>query len=398
MTTPNPPYGSGEEPRPSGSGQDRAGVPGPGDAAGAPAPSSGDAPWGATPPPAPGYGDQPQPGWGAPPAPSYGVQEPQQYGQYGAPGPAPTYAVSQPGIIPLRPLTFGELYDGAFKAIRSNPGVMFGLAAAVVAVVSLLQGVATFGMFERLNAIAGQPTADAADLDEIYDTMTATLGPLLVSTVVSFVVTTILNGVLIHSVSQSVIGRRLSVGELWTLVRPQLLRLLGLTLLIGIGLTIAVTLCLLPAVLASFGGDIGLVVGLVVLGALLALAALLFLVVITVLATPALVLERAGVLTALRRSWQLTRRAFWRVAGIYLLTSVLVGIVAQVVAQPVAMLAGLSGDLTVVTVATMIGATLATALTTPFMAAVIALLYVDIRIRYEGLDVELAAAASASDG
>ena len=36
----------------------------------------------------------------------------------------------QPGIIPLRPLGMGEIYDGAFRAVRANPRVMFGLAAS----------------------------------------------------------------------------------------------------------------------------------------------------------------------------------------------------------------------------------------------------------------------------
>jgi hypothetical protein len=350
-----------------------------------------------TPTPPPGGGDQDHgqgTGWGdVPQVPSYG--SPQAYGQFGAPGQGPFPPVAQPGIIPLRPLTMGEIYDGAFKAIRANPLVMFGLAAVVVAVVTIFQSALTWGLAEDLNRFAGQTSPTEADLEQLYGTLSASLLPSLASAVVSFVVTTALNGVLIHSVSQSVIGRTLPLGELWKLVRPQLWKLLALTLLISVAAALAMLVCFLPAILAALGGgDPGLIVGLMLLGLLLALAALLFVIVATVLATPVLVLERSGVFASLRRSWQLTRTSFWRVAGIYLLTSILVAIVAGIVSAPIGMFGQAVGGGTVLLVAQTVGTIVAAAITTPFVAGVIALLYIDIRIRREGLDVELAAAAA----
>jgi len=302
--------------------------------------------------------------------------------------------VAQPGIIPLRPLTMGEIYDGAFKAIRANPLVMFGLAAVAVAVVTIIQGAFTWGLSEDLNRLAGQASPTEADLDELYGTLSASLLPSLASAVVSFVVTTALNGVLIHSISQSVIGRTLPLGELWKLVRPQLWKLLALTLLISIAAALAMVVCFVPAIAAGASGDLGLTLGLALLGLVLSIAALLFVVVATVLATPVLVLERSGVFASLRRSWRLTRTSFWRIAGIYLLTSILVAIVAGIVSAPIGMLGQVIGGVTGMTIAQLVGTVVAAAITTPFVAGVIALLYIDIRIRREGLDVELAAAAA----
>lgn len=347
--------------------------------------------------PPPGGGDQDRGqgyGWGeVPPLPTYGHQGPQAYGQFGAPAPGPI-PVAQPGIIPLRPLTMGEIYDGAFKAIRANPMVMFGLAVVVVAVVTIIQGAVTWGLNEELNRFAGQVDPTMQDVDDLYGTLTASLVPSLVSAVVSFVVTTALNGVLIHSISQSVIGRTLPLGELWRLVRPQLLRLLGLTLLISVALVVGVVLCFVPAIAAGLSGELGLTVGLGLLGLLLALLVMLFLVVATVLATPTLVLERSGVLASLRRSWELTRTSFWRIAGIYLLTMILVGIVAGVISAPIGLLGEAVGGVTGMTMGQLVASIAASAITTPFVAGVISLLYIDIRIRYEGLDTELAAAAA----
>ncbi len=363
--------------------------------------------------PPPGEGPQePRPGqppddgvgWGqAPDAPSYGSPGPTpsggppSYGQYGDPGQAPSFAVSQPGIIPLRPLTLGEIYDGSFKAIRANPGVMFGLAAVVVAVASLIQGVATWGLFEQYTELLGSTNPQMQDLDELYGAMTASLVPSVISAVVTFVITTVLNGVLIHSVSQSVLGRRLPLGELWSLVRPQLLKLLGLTFLIGLLAMLVTAIAFVPLIASLASSDVGLILGMALLSLLLMVVGLVFVTTVTVLATPSLVLERSSPITALRRSWQLTRPTFWRVAGIYLLTQLLVVIVSYVVAIPVTTLtqlvAGMNG--TALQVATLVSSTVAAAATTPFVASVVALLYIDIRIRREGLDLELAAAAEA---
>ncbi|MFV0425941.1 MAG: hypothetical protein ACK5KU_02770 [Beutenbergiaceae bacterium] len=331
-------------------------------------------------------------GWGQAPQPSgYSGED---YGQYGTPS-ATAHTVDQPGIVPLRPLSLGEIYDGAIKAIRSNPGVMFGFSAIAVVISTTLQAVALWGFYEDLNAFYGlvEPTMD--DIDALYETLASLVIPLAASTLASFVVATILTGLLIHSVSQSVIGRRLPVAQLWALVRPQLLSLLGLTLIITVAMLAAVAVSLLPMVaLIGANADELLVAIAALMGTVAAVCAMMFVVFATVLATPALVLERTTVMVALRRSWQLTRPTFWRVVGIYLLTSVLVGVISSVVTSPVVTLTSMIGLTTGTTIAQLAASTIATTLTTPFLAAVIALLYIDIRIRNEGLDIELSAAAA----
>src|SRR4051812_5807947 len=76
---------------------------------------------------------QQQPGWGA--APGWGQPGPGQPG-WGSPGWGGgqqqwTPPVQAPaGIVPLRPLGVGEILDGAFQAVRSNPRSMIGVSAA----------------------------------------------------------------------------------------------------------------------------------------------------------------------------------------------------------------------------------------------------------------------------
>ena len=120
----------------------------------------------------------------------------------------------------------------------------------------------------------------------------------------------------------------------------------------------------------------------------------------TLLATPALMLEKLGVIAGLTRGWRLSRGSFWRLLGIYLLTSVIVGVVASIIVGPASMIATFvslnpfSDPLALAI--TGVGSILGSVLTTPFTAAVVALLYIDTRIRREGLDVELTRAAEAA--
>ncbi|MBZ2196390.1 hypothetical protein [Occultella gossypii] len=345
-----------------------------------------------------------QPGqYGTPPPGPAGPPPSGSYGQYGPVDPSanmtPLGPAPQPGIIPLRPLTLGEIYDGAFRSIRANPTVMFVLAAIVVAVLGVIQAIATWGTFEQLNETLRNFDPMVSD-SEALDNITATLQSQLLATgvsgLLSFVVSTILTGVLIHSVSQSVIGRKMSLADVWQAVKPQIGRLLLLTLVILLLVALVTFVFVGIIVLAAASGSLSVIAIAGILGVLGLLAALAFVITVTVLATPVLVLERSGVLAALKRSWKLTLPTFWRVFGIYLLTTILIGILAQVITYPLQLIGqAIGGFGTLTTILTLAGGVIASALTTPFLAAVVALLYIDIRIRTEALDVDLAAAAEA---
>lgn len=371
-------------------------------------------------PPGPGpWGGSPGPGqWGAPPGPGqWGA--PAGYGQYGQYGPttpvgygpspwAPVPLAPRPGIIPLRPLSLGEIFDGAFRAIRTNPRVMFGLSAIVVTITAVLQGLVTWRLFAAIEPTLTSTTATAADgleeLDAMVGELVSQLGLLVGAQVISFVVTTILSGLLIVSVSQSVIGRTASPGEVWASARRQVWRLLGLTLLVLVVIAAPVVVWGGLTVAAMVNEQWGLAVVLALLGGLGTLVAVMVLVTRTLLATPALMLERAGIVESVRRGWLLTRRGFWRVLGIYLLTSLIVAVVAGSItngASLVLQFAATDPASALLSPAYLIGTTLAqivaTTLTTPFTAGVTALLYIDVRMRTEGLDIELARAAEATD-
>ena len=305
---------------------------------------------------------------------------------------------SQPGIVPLRPLGLGEILDGAFRAIRANPRLMFGLSAIVVAVTVAIQSVLQWYLG---GLIAGELAGASDVLDPadtgLVETMAPSVGALVTSPLITVAIT-VLTGLLIVSVSRSVIGQRITVGEVWSRSWRRVLLLLAFS---------AVTTLL---ILGAWGGFIALLVLLGsgeqweaalatgLLGGLLLLAATVWFSVRIMLIPATLVLEGTAVTTALGRGWRLTRGSFWRLLGIYLLTSIIVGVVSSLIATPAGFIGAFVlrdplltsfGSIVLVGLANVIAYTL----TTAFMAAVVALLYIDVRMRREGLDVELARAA-----
>ncbi len=383
-------------------------------------------------PPA-GGPDQPrrsQPGWDEP-----GRQQPpgqpsgwEQPG-WGQPGPAgappgrpwePADTAPKPGTIPLRPLGIGELLDGSLQAIRRNPrpmlllpavvGAVYGLATGIVLAVAaptLFQG----GLFD---SGSGQLTeADASRLG------LAVLG--LLPVVILFGLATLaVTAVLTVVVARSALGDRTTAGEAWRFSRGRVLPLVGLGIVLGVAAAVAFSVGI--ALLVALGVAIAeLTTGaarvvLFVLLVLVALAAVVLFALVYVgrlgLASVVLVLDGRfpdatgrplGVFAAIARTWRLTRGHLWRTLGVLLLVQLIAGVAAQLVQTPLSLL---GGPLGLSDTAAQVGLPILSALTSvvglvvalPFTAAGTTLTYLDLRMRREGLDLELALAADAARG
>jgi hypothetical protein len=408
-TGPPGPQGWGPASPPPGYGEPGYGPPSPGAAQpGYGQPQHGQPPYG---PPQPQYGQPPygQPTYGQPQyaQPQYGQPQYGQpkYGQpqYGQPPAGYRAPTAHRGIIPLRPLSLGEIFDGGFRSVRANPRVMFGLSAVVVTIAVLIQTVVQwFAIPPGWMSTTVDPEAQMA-LGDVVGAVAAGLA----SSVVTFISTTILTGLLIVSVSRSVIGQRISLPAAWARVRPQIWRLLLLAVLVLLAVLLVPLITVGVAIAAAAGEQWGLMTGVIVLGALGSIVWFVWLSTRTLLATPALMLEDQRLIGAVRRGWALSVGSFWRLFGIYLLTQLLTGLVAGLVVGPVSMLGSIltitNGEIDplhnpIALALNAIAAIVAAVLTTPFVSAVVALLYIDVRIRREGLDVELSRAAeSAAD-
>ncbi|RYV50185.1 glycerophosphoryl diester phosphodiesterase membrane domain-containing protein [Pengzhenrongella frigida] len=363
-----------------------------------------DAPRGPTPPPPGYYGPgQPGPGYAGASQPGPGYVGP---GYANAPGygPAGGYRppAAQPGIVPLRPLGLGEILDGAFRAIRANPRVMFGLTALVVTITVALQTVVQWYVGGLLSGSLADATSTIDPTGELAltESIAPTIGPILTLPALALA-TTVLTGLLIVSVSRSVLGQKVTIGEVWREYKGRVGLVVVFTILLSVATVVVVAILVgIVVLLATNQHEIlGVTVGLI--GGATFFVAYVWVLVRTLLVPPAIMLEGAGLWSAVRRGWTLSRGSFWRLLGIYLLTSIIVSIVQGLITAPATIISTFVfqdplstsfGSLVLLGVANIVALTL----TTVFTAAVVALLYVDVRMRREGLDVELARAAGAT--
>lgn len=348
-----------------------------------------------------------EPQYGTPqggPAAQYGQSQYGQHSPYSMQAPGYHLPADKPGIVPLRPLSLGELYDGAFGAVRHNPGVTLGLTAvivvAAVAVGTLISIPLTTLFTDLFGSLFAEVGTEPAfeELGFTQEILGVTYGSAIGTGMLLTLATPLAMGVMAISVSDSVIGRKISVSDAWARTVKRAWFLIGFSLLSML------------VVLVVYALATGIVVGLFlidptvgVIGIFLVLAALLVGAVWAftrvILIPPALAVEGGGFWETCRRAWKLTRGTFWRVLGIYLLTSLILGIIGQVVAVPVSLLLSLS-------MVMQSGAGLAVSygityvitggMSVLFLGGVIALLYIDTRMRREGLDVQLQAAAAAA--
>ncbi|RFU85362.1 hypothetical protein DY218_17755 [Streptomyces triticagri] len=372
--------------------------------------------------------DQPPAGqWSAPGAQGTGRQQPPPHGpgpghpQWGG-GPAsgpprggwgggwggPPQA-AKPGVIPLRPLGVGEILDGAVSTMRAHWRTVLGISLTVAMVteiiVVLLQGL----------VLDSQGSTDAlSDPNATVDELSRALGNSLIETgvvlLISLLGTFVVTALLTMVTSRAVLGKSVTSAEAWHDARPQLPRLLGLTFLLPLLAGLVVGLCMLPGILiaAAAGSDAGFALAL--LGALAGAGLAVWLMVRFSLSSPALMLEKQSIRKSLGRSAKLVKGSWWRVFGIQLLAAILVNVVVSIIVIPFTFLAvalsgdGVSGFLGTgggdvgwtFLIVSGIGSVIGSMLAFPITAGVTVLLYIDLRIRREALDLELVRAAGLS--
>jgi len=108
-------------------------------------------------------------------------------------------------------------------------------------------------------------------------------------------------------------------------------------------------------------------------------------------ATPVLLLEGTRGRKALKRSRALVRGRWWPTSAALALAGILAGIISTMMSGLFLALSHAGGNDVVSIVAQGIGRTLSSVLTTPLSAAVITVIYFDLRVRKEGFDLELLA-------
>ena len=286
----------------------------------------------------------------------------------------------QPGVIPLRPLSLSDIFNGAVGYVRANPKATLGLTTVVVmtaTVIGFLTGLAADRIDGEASAVAGA----------------------VVGVIASMLATILLSGMLTAVVARAVRGAKITVGEAWRRVRGRMPALIALTLLeVAAGTMLVAGVALIvygiarasTAIIAALVG-VPLVLGL--------LAGLAYLYAALALTPVAIVLENKSVPAAIRRSLALCHKRFWRILGILLLAGIVAKLVSTVISVPFDIVGQVMSFRPVPATPNFTGAVVATIgqaiggiITTPFVAGVVTLLYVDARIRSEAFDFALLSA------
>ena len=303
--------------------------------------------------------------------------------------------------MPLRPLSVGEVLDGSFSTIRKYPRIVFGFAAAlsvIAQLIRLLVGLALNnvpGTFGSTSFSANNTDNSTQDLHNVATSLAGSAATLAVNALCVAVLAGVVTGV----VGKAVIGQRADGREIITAVRQRWFGLLVVSVLAEVLPYTPFVLIIVGIVLASVSTGLGIFIG--VIGGLAGLVLGPLLWGRLAVAVPIFILERRGPGASIARSWRLVKGAFWRTWGLRALVQIIVSVAASILSIPLVLvllpsaLNGKTPSTTALVLLVILGA-IVWMLTQPLIAASLTLIYIDRRMRAEGLDVQLTQAARAA--
>jgi hypothetical protein len=232
--------------------------------------------------------------------------------------------------------------------------------------------------------------ADVITQQQIQELVTA-LAPTLkvgvITAVVLFFVQAVTAGMFTHIVGNAIIGKKINATESWQKTRPQLMRVIILSIIsfllpttaLFIGLFIGVALSGVNSILVFVGLGIGL-------------AAAIYCWIGLYVSIPTLVLEDSKLFPVLKRSFYLVKNNVFRVLGIGIIGIITSQAISIVVSTPFALFAqsDVTQDPTTSSIfMSSMGSILGYTVMLPFIASFTTLLYTDLRIRKENTATEL---------
>jgi hypothetical protein len=260
-------------------------------------------------------------------------------------------------------MTVADVLDGSFAIVKARPARILGITALFVVPVHLAAA------YLQRNALGGSGVLDLLNSEDpavIADANRSSGGEVaagILVWVIPALALTFVAAALARLVGAWTAGHDLSTGELLRTVRRHAWALFASFLIVHVAEVVSLAACY---------------VGLVFVMPLFAVTA------------PAIGAEGLGPIKAVKRAMSLASRRYWPVLGV----AWLIGITAFLLSialggLPEVLVSVFGYDLTWPLLAA--GNVLGAVISTPFVAAATVLLYLDLRIRTEGLDIEMSA-------
>jgi hypothetical protein len=305
----------------------------------------------------------------------------------------------------LRPLTLGELLDRAFTLYRRHFWLFVGLMV-LPATLTLLINLALQLLVPSTTAPGSQgPESEEAAAMKMVGFMAIFVVGFVLLMLAYWIAYMVALGASTVAVSEIYAGRPATIASSYGHMRGQIGRLLLLSLFVGLRvfgiflglMSIVMVLAIGVAIAVRPLGGLIAVLGMI--GAFVAcgLYALRFAV-----SVPALVLEDVSAGAAIRRSITLIRGSLGRTIVLVLFTMIITYAAMALFQGPFAVGAMMAGPESRtafwLNLAGAVSGALAGAVTGPLMIVALALLYYDVRIRKEGLDLDMMIASLGPHG
>ncbi len=263
--------------------------------------------------------------------------------------------MSAPTPLRLRPLEVGDLLDETFRIYRRHFLLFAGISVILAIPSAGLQGYSFFAIFNYLFS-----SSNAGQLPD-FNTLLPSLVVLGIGYLVSILLAPFAYGAVIYAACESALGHPVTaVGALRAVLR-RYFAILGYVLLIGL---MGILVCLLPLWIWIWVGWVAVL--------------------------PVMFVENAGLGAAMGRSWRLVEGRWWRTFLILLLI-VILWYFARVALEA---FIGLANTLISVVATSYVAlavaqgaAIIVSALVKPVVQIAIVLIYFDLRVRREALDL-----------
>ena len=251
-------------------------------------------------------------------------------------------------VTVLRPLSMGELLDRTFYLYRNNFPLFVGISA-----------------IPQLFVLALRLSGAAISIEQQWIGFVLTT---FFAIFANYIAIQISHAATVIAVSNLHLDRPVSIRSAYASAKGSLLRVLGITLAIGIAAGVGLIFFFISGV---------------------------YLFLMWSLAIPATVLERGGLSLSTSRSRELTRGSRGRIFVIYVLLGLLAFVVGLIIEWPMGIIGQLiahrnpAETLPLVEAMQAAGGFVSTSLVGPLVTIALTLIYYDQRVRKEGFDLEL---------
>ncbi len=267
------------------------------------------------------------------------------------------------GVRPrLRPLSLGEILDVSIKICVRNWRTLLKAVLIIVVPVQIVSAVLTADY--TVSSLDFSTNPDQTP-EETLEELNSYLGGLAISTLLQMLAVLLASAACFRAIAQAYLGDEPDWRASLKFAIERAPQLLWLTFLTFLGVLGGFILLIGPGIWLYFAWAV---------------------------AMPVLLVEGARGRHALRRSFGLVKGTWWRTFGVLVVGFILAGIVSAIVQG--AFLIGIiiepDNDVLVLILSALSGI-VGLAISTPFQAALLTVVYFDLRVRKEGFDLELLA-------